>query len=39
MKFHPHKTNCSVIARGSKVTRHTVAKHFEMIQKMLKIDG
>ena len=35
MKFHPDETNMSVIAKGAKATRHTVAKHFEMIQKML----
>ena len=35
MKIYPDETNYSVIARGAKVTRHTVAKHFEMIQKML----
>ena len=34
MKFHPDETNYSTIAKGTKVT-----KHFEMIQKMLKIDG
>ncbi|ERK63713.1 hypothetical protein HMPREF1545_00879 [Oscillibacter sp. KLE 1728] len=39
MKFHPDETNYSTIAKGTKVTKHTVAKHFEMIQKMLKIDG
>ena len=35
MKFHPDKTNYSVIAKGAKATRHTVAKYYEMIQKML----
>lgn len=35
MKIYPDETNYSVIARGAKVTRYTVAKHFEMIQKML----
>ena len=39
MKFHPDETNYSTIAKGTKVTKHTVAKHFEMIQKMPKIDG
>ena len=37
MKFHPDETNYSVIAKGAEVTRHTVAKHYEMIQKMLGI--
>ena len=37
MKIYPDETNCSTIAKGAKVTRHTVAKHFEMIQKMLGI--
>ena len=37
MKIYPHETNYSTIAKGAKVTRHTVAKHFEMIQKMLGI--
>ena len=37
MRLHPDETNYSVIAKGAKVTRHTVAKHFEMIQKMLGI--
>ena len=37
LRLHPEETNYSVIARGAKVTRHTVAKHFEMIQKMLGI--
>ena len=35
MKVYPDETNYSTIAKGAKVTRHTVAKHFEMIQKML----
>ena len=35
MKIYPDETNYSTIAKGAKVTRHTVAKHFEMIQKML----
>lgn len=39
MRLHPDETNYSVIAKGAKVTRHTVAKHFEMIQKMLGIQG
>ena len=39
MKIYPDETNYSTIAKGAKVTRHTVAKHFEMIQKMLKVDG
>ena len=37
MRFHPDETNYSAIARGGKVTRHAVAKHFEMIPKMLGI--
>ncbi len=37
MKIYPDDTNYSAIAKGAKVTRHTVAKHFEMIQKMLGI--
>ena len=39
MRLHPEETNYSVIAKGTKVTRHTVAKHYEMIQKMLGIQG
>ena len=35
MRLCPDETNYSAIAKGAKVTRHTVAKHFEMIQKML----
>ena len=35
MKIDPDETNYSTIAKGAKVTRHTVAKHYEMIQKML----
>ena len=35
MKIYPDETNYSTIAKGAKVTRHTVAKHFEMIQKIL----
>ena len=37
MKIYPNETNYSAIAKGAKVTRHTVAKHYEMIQKMLGI--
>lgn len=37
MKIYPDETNYSIIAKGAKVTRHTVSKHFEMIQKMLGI--
>lgn len=37
LRLHPEETNYSVIAKGAKVTRHTVAKHFEMIRKMLGI--
>ena len=35
MKFHPDETNYSVIAKGAKVTRHTVAKWYRMILKVL----
>lgn len=31
------ETNYSIVAKGAKVTRHTVAKHYGMIQKMLEI--
>ena len=34
MRLRPDETNYSTIAKGAKVT-HTVAKHYEMIQKML----
>ena len=37
MRLCPDETNYSTIAKGAKVTRHTVAKHYEMIQKMLGI--
>ena len=37
MRLCPDETNYSTIAKGAKVTRHTVAKYFEMIQKMLGI--
>lgn len=33
-KVPPEETNYSVIAKGAKVTRHTVSKHYKMIQKM-----
>lgn len=35
MRLCPDETNYSVIAKGAKVTRHTVSKHYELIQKML----
>ena len=35
MKIYPHETNYSTIAKGAKVTRHTVAKWYEMIRKMI----
>ena len=35
MKIYPDETNYSVIAKGAKATRHTVSKHYELIQKML----
>ena len=34
MRLCPNKTNYSTIAKGAKVTRHTVAKHHEIIQNM-----
>ena len=37
MRLYPDETNYSVIAKGAKVTRHTVAKWYEIIQKMLGI--
>ena len=36
LRLHPDETNYSIIARGAKVTRHTVAKHYGMIQKILR---
>ena len=38
MRLYPDEMNYSVIAKGAKVTRHTVAKHYDMIQKMLGIE-
>ena len=35
----PEETNYSVIAKWARVTRHTVSKHYKMIQKMLGIKG
>ena len=35
MRLYSDETNYSVIAKGAKVTRHTVSKHYELIQKML----
>ena len=35
LRLHPDETNYSIIARGAKVTRHTVAKHYEMVREML----
>ena len=35
MRLCPDETNYSTIAKGAKVTRHTVAKWYEMIQGML----
>ena len=35
MRLCPDETNYSTIAKGAKVTRHTVAKHYEMVRKML----
>ena len=37
MKLHPCETNYSAIARGAKVTRHTVAKWYEMVREMVEI--
>lgn len=36
MKIYPDETNYSTIAKEAKVTRHTVAKHYETITEMLK---
>ena len=36
MRLCPEEKNYSVIAKGAKVTRHTVAKHYETITEMLK---
>ena len=38
MKLHPCETNYSAIARGAKVTRHTVAKHYERVRGMVKAE-
>ena len=35
MKIYPDETNYSTIAKGAKVTRHTVSKWYEMIQNMI----
>ena len=35
MKIYPDETNYSTIAKGAKVTRHTVAKWYEMIREIL----
>ena len=35
LRIHPDETNYSIIARGAKVTRHTVAKHYGMVREML----
>ena len=35
MRLHPDETNYNIIAGGAKVTRHTVAKWYEMIRKMV----
>ena len=37
LRLYPEETNYSTIARGAKVTRHTVAKHYEMVREMLGI--
>lgn len=36
MKIYSDETNYSVIAKGAKVTRHTVTKHYEVIQNILR---
>ena len=35
MRLCPDEANYSTIAKGAKVTRHTVAKWYEMIRKMI----
>ena len=35
MRLCPDETNYSAIAKGAKVTRHTVAKWYEMLRKMV----
>ena len=35
MKIYPDETNYSTIAKGAKVTRHTVAKWYGMIREMV----
>lgn len=35
IKFHPGETNYSTIAEGAGVNRYTVAKHYDMIRKMV----
>ena len=35
MKVYPDETNYSTIAKGARVTRHTVAKHYEVIRGMV----
>ncbi|BDF68144.1 hypothetical protein CE91St43_21160 [Oscillospiraceae bacterium] len=35
LRFHPDETNYSVITKGAGVTRHTVAKHYELLREML----
>ena len=35
MRFHPDVTSYRAIAKGAGVTRHTVAKHYGMIQNMM----
>ena len=35
MRIYPDETNYSTIAKEANVTRHTVAKHYEMIRKMV----
>lgn len=37
MRLCHDETNYSAIVNGAKVSRHTLAEHFEMIQKMLGI--
>ena len=35
LRLHPDETDYSEIARGAKVNRHTVAKHYGMVREML----
>ena len=35
LRLHPDETNYSIIAKGAKVNRHTVAKHYGIVREML----